>query len=180
MDLTEKTIKENKVYEGRIFDVFSDEVSLPDGKISKRDWVKHNGGAGILAIDENNDVYLVNQYRYAVKKEMLEIPAGKIDKGENPYNTALRELEEELGFKAEKVEPLGLMLPTVGYVSEHIYLYLATSFVKTTQHLDEGEFVNIVKMPLATLIEKIKNGEVEDGKTVFAVAKYLLKTSELK
>ena len=111
---------------------------------------------------------------------MLEIPAGKIDKGENPYNTALRELEEELGFKAEKVEPLGLMLPTVGYVSEHIYLYLATSFVKTTQHLDEGEFVNIVKMPLATLIEKIKNGEVEDGKTVFAVAKYLLKTSELK
>jgi len=179
MDLTEKTIKENKVYEGRIFNVYSDEVSLPDGTHSKRDWVQHNGGAGILVVDENKEVYLVKQYRYAVGKEMLEIPAGKIDKGENPYDTAIRELEEELGFKADKVESLGVLLPTVGYVSEHIYLYLATTFTKTKQKLDEGEFVNIVRIPLEKLVNMIKNDEIEDGKTITAVTKYLLKTKQL-
>lgn len=174
MELFEKKIKENLVYNGRIFDVYSDTVELPNGKNAKRDYVKHYGGAGILVIDKEENVYLVEQYRYAVNKIMLEIPAGKIDKGETPYNTALRELEEELGFKADKIEPLGEMLPTVGYVSERIYVYLATDFTKSKQHLDEGEFVNIVKIPLNELIDKVKCGEIEDGKTVFALCKYLL------
>lgn len=174
MELYEKKLTENKVYSGRIFDVYSDEIELPNGKTSKRDWVKHNGGAAILCIDKENNVYLVEQYRYSVGRVVLEIPAGKIDKGEDPYNSALRELEEELGFKAKKIEPLGVVLPTVGYVSERIYLYLATDYEVTKQHLDEGEFVNIVKMPLAKLIEKIENFEIEDAKTIIAVTRYIL------
>ena len=174
MDLYEKKLTENNIYSGKIFDVYSDEIELPNGKHSKRDWVKHNGGAAILVIDKDENVYLVEQYRYSVGRVVLEIPAGKIDKGEEPKIAAIRELEEELGFKAKDVKDLGVVLPTVGYVSEHIYLYLATDFTKTKQHLDEGEFVNIVKMPLSTLIEKIENFEIEDAKTVIAVTRYIL------
>ena len=175
MELYEKKISEQKVYEGKIFDVYSDKVELPNKQTSTRDWVKHNGGAAILVLDQDKNVYLVEQYRYSVGRVVLEIPAGKIDKGENPYNSALRELEEELGFKAEKIEPLGVILPTVGYVSERIHLYLATEYELSKQHLDEGEFVNVVKMPLATLIDKIENFEIEDAKTVIAVTRYILK-----
>ncbi len=174
MELYEKKLTENKVYSGRIFDVYSDDIELPNGKTSKRDWVKHNGGAAILCLDKENNVYLVEQYRYSVGRVVLEIPAGKIDKGEEPYNSAIRELEEELGFRAEKIEPLGVILPTVGYVSEKIYLYLATEYDVVKQHLDEGEFVNIVKMPLSELIEKIENFEIEDAKTIIAVTRYIL------
>ena len=120
MDLYEKKLTENKVYHGKIFDVYSYEIELPNGRKSKRDWVKHNGGAAILVLDKEDNVYLVEQYRYSVGRVVTEIPAGKIDPGEDPYNAAIRELEEELGFKAEKITPLGVVLPTVGYVSEHI------------------------------------------------------------
>ena len=174
MELYEKKLKENLVYNGKIFDVYSDTIELPDGKTAKRDWVKHYGGACILVIDKQNYVYLVEQYRYAVGKIVLEIPAGKIDRGETPYCSAIRELEEELGLKAEKIEPLGEILPTVGYVSERIYMFLATDFSKSKQKLDDGEFVNIVKMPFNELVDKIKCGEIEDSKTICAVAKYLL------
>lgn len=174
MELYEKRIKENKIYDGKIFEVYSDAVELPNGKIANRDWIKHYGGAAILVIDKDDIVYLVEQYRYAVNKIVLEIPAGKIDRGETPYQTAIRELEEELGFKADKLTPLGEILPTVGYVSERIYIYLASEFKICKQHLDEGEFVNIVKMPFNELVDRIKCGEIEDAKTLCAVSKYLL------
>ena len=111
MEFEEKTTSSRLIYDGRIMQVYCDDVALPDGSPSKREYIRHSGGAGVLALDDEGCVYLVSQFRYPYREEVLEIPAGKREQGEDPLDCAVRELEEEVGFKADKVELLALVYP---------------------------------------------------------------------
>lgn len=173
MNLTEKTLTSEQKYAGRIIDLFVDEVELPNGKHSKREYVKHNGGAAILLI-KNNAVLLVKQFRYAYGKTIYEIPAGKLEKGEEPKNTAMRELEEETGFIANQIEPLATIYPTPGYTNEIIHIFYAPSYVVKEQKLDTDEFLNVEFIDINEVLHMIENGEICDSKTIVAVYKYLL------
>ncbi|MBQ9845597.1 MAG: NUDIX hydrolase [Oscillospiraceae bacterium] len=167
----ETTVSEEKIYSGRVFSVGLRDVVLENGETSKREIVYHNGGAGILPVDSDGNVYLVRQFRCAFDKEILEIPAGKLEKGEDPFFAAVRELEEETGFKSDSVISLGEYWPTVGYCTERVYLYVAKMLTKGETHFDSDEFISLVKMPYEEAYEKCMNGEICDGKTLLAILK---------
>lgn len=171
MELTEKTLSSREVYRGRVIRVKVDEVSLPNGSTSIREVVEHPGGVGILALDEDGCVYLVRQYRYAFSQTLLEIPAGKREKGEEPFVTAQRELQEEIGATAEHWQSLGEIIASPGCYDEVLYLYLARGLTFGAQHLDEDEFLNVERMPFDDLARRCLSGEIRDGKTVSAVLK---------
>lgn len=168
---TEKRLSCELLFHGKIFDVTRDRVELEDGQCAWREIVHHHGGAGVVAVNEKREVFLVRQYRYAFGREMLEIPAGKLEYGEEPRGAALRELEEECGLLADEVIDLHPILPTVGYDTEIIYLYLATGLHETASKLDAGEFLDVVRIPLERAIAMIDKGEIQDGKTVAALLK---------
>ena len=172
MNLEEKEVKKNVVYEGKILTLRVDDILTPDGKPAKREYVDHRGGASVLAVDEEECIYLVKQYRYAYREELLEIPAGKLEEGEDPLYTAIRELEEEVGLKG-KIEEFGLLYPTPGYTNEPLYVFLATNLVKSEAHLDEGEFLDVVKIPLKEAYNMVLEGSIKDGKTAYAILKYV-------
>ncbi len=167
----EKTINKNYVYKGKIINVRCDDALAENGNPCFREVVEHRGGAAILAI-ENDCVYLVKQYRYAYEKYLLEIPAGKLEIGEEPYSTALRELEEECGLKAESISDFGKVYPTPGYCTEIIHLYLADKFTKTHTHFDEDESLSIVKIKFDDALKMVLSGEIKDAKTAIAILKY--------
>lgn len=170
-DLTEKTLKRNEIYSGRIIRVRSDEVLLPDGSRGQREVVEHPGGVGILAIDDKGRAALVRQYRYAVGEHLWEIPAGKREPGEEPFVTAQRELQEEVGAAAEKWTELGSILASPGCYGEVLYLYMAEGLTFSKQQLDEDEFLEVQFFPFDQLAEKCMTGAIRDGKTVTAVLK---------
>ena len=167
----ETIISEKEIFKGRVFRVGVRDVLLENGEKSVREVVYHNGGVSILPIDNDGNVYLVQQYRCAFNSEVLEIPAGKLEKSENPFDAAVRELKEETGFSAEEIISLGEYWPTVGYCSEKIYLYLAKGLTAGDTHFDSDEFISCIKMPYAQLLQMCKNGQVPDGKTQLAVFK---------
>lgn len=171
----ETTIESNEVYKGRILDVYDDTVRLPSGRTSHREVIRHCHAAAVLAINENNEVLLEDQYRYPYDDIITEIPAGKGEENEDPMITARRELEEETGYYANNLVLLGMFYPSVGYTDEAISLYLATDLVRTHQHLDEGEELEYYFIPFEELCRKINAGEIPDGKTVAAVGYYLIK-----
>ena len=171
MDITEKRISREIIFEGRVFTVAKDVNELPDGRLAPREIVLHNGGAGILPIDSEGNVTLVRQYRCGVGKVYLEICAGKTEKGENPKDCAVRELKEELGLVADTVTSLGALGATPAYDSEIIYIYLATGLTEVGQALDDGEFLEIVKMPLKEAFYMVNDGRIEDAKTQIAILK---------
>ena len=173
MDYIEKTVKKNYVYEGKIIKVRCDDAELPDGQPCKREIIEHSGGACVLYVEDGNVLFL-RQYRYAYGESIYEIPAGKLELGEDPAVTAMRELEEEAGVKAGRVELLFVNYPTPGYTNEKIYIYRAYDCVKTEAKLDEGEFLDDVYIPLSQAEEMLKNGEIKDGKTIIALQAYLL------
>lgn len=171
MDMTEKTLNEKMIYKGRILDLHVDEIELPDGKKSIREVVEHHGGVCVAALTEDNSLLFVRQYRYPYHKVLLELPAGKLEKGENPLEAGMRELEEECGVKAETVLEMGQVYPTVAYCSEIIHLFLAKGLSKTQQHLDDGEFLSVEKIPLTEAVKLVMSGEITDSKTVALVLK---------
>ena len=171
MDMTEKTVKKNYVYQGKIISVRCDDAMLPDGNPCKREIIEHSGGACVLYV-ENDAVLLVKQYRYAYGELLYEIPAGKLEKGEDPCLAALRELEEEAGIKADSAKLLFVDYPSPGYTNEKIYIYEAKNGVKTAQNLDDGEFLTAEFVPLERAKEMLKTGEIKDGKTVIALLSY--------
>lgn len=171
MDMTEKMIERKTVFEGRIINVYNDTVVLPDGKHSTREVVEHHGGVCVAALTERNTLLFVRQFRYPYGRVLLELPAGKLEKGEEPLFAGLRELEEECGVVAEKVIPMGEVYPTVAYCTEIIHLYLALGLKKTCQHLDEGEFLSVEEIELSKAVELVMNGEIADSKTVALVLK---------
>ena len=148
-----------------------DTVELENGKTSAREVVCHNGGVCVAALTEQNEVLLVRQFRYPYKEVLLELPAGKLEKGEDPFEAAKRELGEECGLTADHYTPLGEFYPTVGYDTEIIYMWVATGLHTTQMHLDDDEFLTPDRIPLAKAYEMVMSGEIKDGKTIAGVLK---------
>lgn len=174
MNLTEKTVKKNYIYRGKIINLRVDDAVLPDGKPCKREMVEHPGGACVLFVREGK-ILLVRQFRYAYGEELLEIPAGKLNPGEDPALTASRELEEETGFVPERVTLLYTMYPTPGYTNEKIYIYEAEGVREGSVHPDEDEFITCAFYPVKEVRAMIESGQIRDAKTIVAVQYYLLK-----
>ena len=169
-NIDETPVAARRVYSGGIINVEQWDVLLPDGKPAKRDIVLHIGAAAVIPMDERMRVLTVIQYRAAVGKRVLEIPAGKLDHpGEDPFACAQRELKEETGFSADKWTPLGSILTTVGFCNERIHLYLAQSLHSGDVSLDEDEFLAAQWRPLDALLEDALTGRIEDAKTLCAI-----------
>ncbi len=168
MNLTEKTVKQNVVFEGKIIRVRCDDAELPDGKPCKREVVDHAGGASVLYVREGK-VLLVRQFRYPYMEETLEIPAGKLNPGEDPAQTAARELAEETGWQPASVEHMFTIYPTPGYSAEKIYIYRAHGVREGQVHPDEDEFVTAAFYPIDEVLSMIEKGEIKDAKTIIAV-----------
>ena len=171
MEHTEKTLSVQDIFSGHVVRLTLDKVELENGRSAMREVVHHRGGACIAALTEKDKLYLVRQYRYALGQELWELPAGKLEEGEDPFEAAKRELEEECGLKADQYIDLHPFYPTVGYCSEVIYTWLARGLHPVPMHLDEDEFLTPTKMPLEEVCRMVLDGEIRDGKTVAAVLK---------
>ncbi|HVF50464.1 MAG TPA: NUDIX hydrolase [Pyrinomonadaceae bacterium] len=171
-DTTGKALPEvlgsEEIYRGHIFQVAVDTVR-EDGTTYKRDVVRHAGGASVLPVFADGTVALVRQYRHPAARYVLEIPAGRLEAGERPEDCAVREMEEELGLVAGRVEPLSEFFTTPGFCSEKLWVFLATGLRETRQRLDADEFVEIVRLPFARALEMIGTREIEDAKTIIAL-----------
>ena len=168
--LQETPIQDQTVFRGLLFDVSHMQVRLPDGTTALREIVHHNGGVGVVAVDEEGLVTLVHQHRIAIDAITLEIPAGKLDsKEEDPLSAAKRELEEETGLQAETFQWLTTSVATPGYCTEKLHLYLATGLSQHQAHLDPGEFLQVVKMPLNEALQRVMAGEIPDAKTALGL-----------
>ena len=177
MDYIERTVRKNYIYDGKILKLRRDDALLPDGRPCVREIIEHSGGACVLYIKDDK-VLLVRQYRYAYGESLYELPAGKLEIGEDPKNAALRELEEEAGVLAEELRLLCVMYPTPGYTNEKIYIYQAVGGRETATSPDEDEFLDVEYLPLDKVKEMLKNGEIRDGKTIVALQAYLLNGKE--
>ena len=171
MSHSETQLESRTVFEGRVIIVTFDKVRLENGAESTREVVHHHGGACIAALTDEDEIYLVRQYRYALGQELWELPAGKLEKGEDPFEAAKRELAEECGLVAEHYTDLGEFYPTVGYCSEIIYTWLATGLSPCAMHLDEDEFLTPEKLPFREAVAMVLDGRIKDGKTVAAILK---------
>lgn len=171
MDYVETMVKSETVYEGRIITVKNDTVSLHTGALAGREVVEHNGGVGVVPMDDDGNIYLVRQFRYPMGESLLEIPAGKLERGEDPYECAVRELSEETGFTAGEIINLGKFYPSPGYCQETLYVYLARDLHPGDIHLDENEYLDVLKYPIGELENMIMNGEIHDAKTIIGILK---------
>lgn len=167
----ERQISSETIFTGRVIRVTQDIVELENGNTGVREVVHHHGGAGVAALNKQDEIYLVRQYRYALDRELIEIPAGKLEPGEDPFETAKRELGEEAGLAAAAYRDLGYIIPTCGYCSEIIYLYAARELSPVRQHLDADEFLSVFTMPLDEAARLVLSGEITDSKTVAAILK---------
>ncbi len=171
MNLRETPLCADYRYEGKIINLRVDDARLPDGTTAKREVVEHPGGVGVIALTDEKEVLLVQQYRYPYGEITTEIPAGKRDPDEDPSETGKRELAEETGATADCFTPLGTIYPTPGYCDEVIHLYLATGLHFAEMHPDEDEFLDVLRLPLATLVERVMAGDIPDAKTQIAALK---------
>ena len=168
-DLTEKTRSSKCVFRGSFLDVIMDEVILPDGNTGTREWINHPGAICCIPVLENGNICLIQQYRYSVRKHMIELPAGKLDIGEKPKDCAKRELEEEIGYKANNIKLLTVMYPAVGFANEKMYLFIAKELKKTKINLDQDEFIQLVPKTLEEAIQMIWDGQISDAKTIIGL-----------
>lgn len=171
MDLTEKTVFSEEIYQGKVIHVQVDTVLLPNGHQSKRELVLHHGGVAVVAVDENRRVPMVRQYRKALDELVLEIPAGKLEPGEDPQACGLRELQEETGLTAKSVIHLGEYYPSPGYCGERINIYLAQKLSSAGQSLDPDEFLDVEYYDLDELFQMIMDGKIQDAKTAIGILK---------
>lgn len=168
----EKQVSSREIFKGRVFRVEVDEILLPDGKPATREVVRHNGGVCVLPLDADDTVLFVRQFRYPFAREVLELPAGKLEPGEDPAACGLRELEEETGHQAGDYISLGHLYPTPAYTDELLHLYLARDLTATRQRLDPDEFLSVERIPFPKALELCVSGEITDSKTLVAIFRY--------
>ena len=165
----ETMLEQESVFKGRVIHVTRDKVLLENGNTSYREIVRHHGGACVAALTEDDRLCFVRQFRYAYEKELLELPAGKLEAGEDPFLAAKRELGEEMGVSADEYADLGVFYPTCGYCNEVIHLYAAKGLHRTGQHLDPDEFVTTLTIPFDEAEQMALDGRINDGKTIAAI-----------
>lgn len=171
MAFYEEKISSETVYKGRIVNVRNDMARLDNGKYVPREVVEHPGGVAVIAIDANGNVMMVRQFRYPMGEELLEIPAGKLEYGEDHCLCAVRELSEETGCRAETIVYLGPIYPSPGFSQEILHIYLATDLTNGEAHPDEDELLSVEAIPLDTLVDMIMASEIKDGKTIIGILK---------
>ena len=171
MDMTEKTVSSKLIYDGKILRLHVDTVELPNGKQALREVADHPGGVAIVAIDRDDNVLTVKQYRYVFSRVVEEIPAGKLERGEDPHDAALRELKEETGATPERFTELGPIIVSPGAYGEVLHLYLAEGLDMGATSPDEDEFLDLVKTPFDQMVQRVLSGELTDAKTVVGVLK---------
>ncbi len=174
MEFGEKTLTSECIYKGKVIDVLRDEVQIATGRQSFREVVKHSGGVVIVAVKHDAGLHepvilLVKQFRYPIKEVVFELPAGKLEKGENPDDACKRELEEETGYRAKNWRSLGYINTSPGFCDERLYLYLATNLEFVGEHPDEGEIIKAYEYKLSEVEEMILNGKINDAKTICAL-----------
>lgn len=169
MEFEEKTLDSECVYNGKIMTVYRDSVKISDGHKSFREVVHHSGGVVILALTDDDNILTVKQFRYPLKDTILELPAGKLEKAENPDFAAKRELEEETGYRAKTWKSLGYIFTSPGYSDEKLYLYFAKDLEFVGEHPDEGEILKTFEVSRKEFVKKIHSGEISDAKSVCAV-----------
>ena len=168
-DLTEHTVETKSVYRGRLLHVREDLVRLPDGSSSRREYIVHPGAAVMLAMPDAQSVLMERQYRYALRSHVYELPAGKIDPGEDPLDTAKRELLEETGYRAGYWRHLLTTYPVVGYSNERIEIYLARELEHVGDALDAGEFLDVFTLSLDVALQWVRSGRIVEAKTIMAL-----------
>ena len=178
--MSKQILASTKIFSGAVFSVTRDQLREASGQEIVREVVNHSGGAGGVALFADRRIALVRQYRHPAKKDLLEIPAGKIDAGEAPETCAAREIEEELGFRVGRLEKLAEFYSTPGFCAEKLYVYLATELVPTQQKLDHDENVEIVFVTLDEALLMVQSGEIEDAKTIIALMMTKQKLSAAK
>ena len=171
MDMTEKTIASREIFDGRVLHMFHDTVSLSDGTTSLREIVRHPGGVCVAAIDSDNNLLFVRQFRYPYAEVVLELPAGKLEKGSTPLENGKRELLEETGAVGSSYISLGQVYPSPGYTDEIIHLYACRVSSQGESRPDAGEFLNVEKIPLDKAVELVLHNMVFAAKTQIAVLK---------
>ncbi len=171
MELMEKTLSSRTVFEGKIITVKVDKAMLPNGAEASREVVEHPGGVCILALCEDGTVPVVRQFRYPLGDVMLELPAGKLEYGEEPRPAAIRELGEEVGLEPGELTDLGFIYVSPGFCTEKLHMYLARDVKSVPVHPDEDEFLDVEYVPFDTLAEQVMSGRITDGKTVATVLK---------
>lgn len=167
----EQTEEVQGIFNGNIITVHQDKITLIDGTEANREVVDHPGGVAVVGITDDNEILLVRQFRYPYRETIYEIPAGKLERGEDPREAGIREFSEECGVSAETFESLGEIYPTPGYCSEIIRLFYAKGLTYGEQHLDDDEYLDVIKMPLEVCIRKIMSGEIKDAKTIVGILK---------
>ena len=167
--MAHELISRNYVLRGRVIEVSLSAYNTAEKGEVTLEIVHHNGGAGALPLFEDGTVALVRQWRYAINKYSLEIAAGRIEQGQSPEEAALRELEEEVGYRAKNLQKVSEFLVAPGYCEERIYTYLATGLEKANQHLDDDEEIEVVRMPLADALALVEAGEIDDAKSIITL-----------
>jgi len=171
MKLFEKTLQSETKFEGRIITVKLDDVELENGTQAKREVVCHNGGVCVAALTAQDEILLVRQFRYPYKEVLLELPAGKLEKGEDPFEAAKREQLEETGTMGREYISLGNLYPTPGYCGEIIRMWACRVTENREQHLDDDEFLEVERIPLKKAVEMVLNNEIPDSKTQVGILK---------
>lgn len=165
-DLSERRLSSSLVYDGKLLKVRSDTVRLPDGGTAEREWIEHPGAVAVIALTDSGELVMERQHRYSLGRDMIEIPAGKIDPGEDPLATAKRELQEETGYTAAQWRHAATIHIAIGYSNERIEIYFAKGLKQHVAKLDDEEFLEVFTLPLATALAWVREGKITDAKTL--------------
>ena len=171
----EKALTSEQIFDGVVVKLYRDEIELENGERAVREYIRHPGGVCVAAVDDDENIYMVEQFRYPFGKALTEVPAGKLEFGEDPEQCGRRELKEEVGAVADSFEYLGCIYLTVAYDTEIIHMFLARGLHFGEQHLDDGEFLDVKKIPLKEVYRMVMANELNDAKTQMAVLKTYLK-----
>ncbi|MBH51097.1 MAG: ADP-ribose pyrophosphatase [Candidatus Marinimicrobia bacterium] len=167
--LEEKKISSQKIFQGKLINLFLDHVKLPNGETSTREWVDHPGAVCVVPILPSGEICLIRQYRYGPKEEFIEIPAGKLDKEEKPLDCARRELSEEIGYVAKKLTFMTKIYPAIGFSNEIMWMYLGENLIKTERNLDQDEFLELAPVTIQQAFDWVKSGKIADVKTIIGI-----------